>query len=431
MDSSPHADTDTHRHRGWRASVSVLLFLLAPTAMAQAPCSDTIVRRSLEQLGITFTDSNTVELITTGQEKFDRMFADIRDARKRVNLEYFNFRNDSIGKALFTLLAQRVADSVEVRAMFDSFGNASNDSPLRRKHLRTIRGWGIDVREFDPLRFPWINHAYHRDHRKIVTIDDRICYTGGMNVADYYIHGRPAYGQWRDMHMRLTGPVVADYDSVFRRMWNESFNEHLQAMPTDTTRTDTIAVTYGVQPTATIGVVDRRPGRHSKLMRKAYVAAIDAAQSHIQIVNPYPTNVRSVRRALRRALKRGVRVELMVSSKSDVPVTPDVVALEMKKLARRGALVYYNNDGFYHSKTMAIDGRFCTIGSTNLDARSFLFDYEVNSFILDTATTTRLEFIFDNDKHTCTEFHADDYRRRFNFGHRLQGWFFSLFRGFF
>ena len=166
-------------------------------------------------------------------------------------------------------------------------------------------------------------------------------------------------------------------------------------------------------------------------MRKAYVAAIDAAQERIQIVNPYPTNVRSVRRALRRALKRGVRLELMVSSKSDVPITPDIVAREMKKLAKRGAYVFYNNSGFFHSKTMAIDSRFCTIGSTNLDARSFLFDYEVNSFILDTLTTSHLEDIFEADKETCTEFHAEDYRRRFNFGHRLQGWFFSLFRGFF
>lgn len=399
--------------------------------------SDSLVRRSLEQLGVTFTSGNTVELITMGQRKFDLMFEDIRQARQRVNLEYFNFRNDSIGMALFDLLGQKATLGVDVNAMFDSFGNSSNDSPLHGRHLRDIRETGVDVRVFDPMRFPWFNHAYHRDHRKIVTIDGRVCYTGGMNVADYYIHGRPEYGQWRDMHMRLTGPVVAVYDTVFCRMWNKSFRQQLrpcaelapdaEMLPTLDARQTGGEISCGV----TIGVVDRRPGRYSKLMRKAYVAAIDAAQEYIQIVNPYPTNVKSVRRALRRALKRGVRLEIMVSSKSDVPITPDVVALEMKKLAKRGAEVYYNNDGFYHSKTMAIDGRFCTIGSTNMDARSFLFDYEVNSFILDTVTTARLQQIFEQDKLTCTVFRASDYRRRFNFGHRLQGHFFSLFRGFF
>ncbi len=439
-----------------RSSFSILLAALSITASAQtdaedsllvhdAPApqlhwadtsavrSDTVMRHALQQMGIHFTTGNTVELITTGQRKFQLLFEDIRRAQQQVNLEYFNFRNDSIGNALFDILGEKAAQGVAVNAMFDSFGNKSNDAPLRRRHLRNIRATGIDVRVFDPLRFPWINHAYHRDHRKVVVIDHSVCYTGGMNVADYYIHGRPRYGQWRDMHMRLTGPVVAAYDTVFTRMWHNSFGQP----PADAADSTFNLQTHlpwggagGGPPTATIGVVDRRPGRHSKLMRQAYVAAIDAAQRHIQIVNPYPTNVKSVRRALRRALQRGVDVEIMVSSKSDVPITPDVVALEMKKLAKRGARVYYNTDGFYHSKTMVIDSLFCTIGSTNLDARSFLYDYEVNSFIIDTTTCRQLLDIFDADRQTCIGFTHKDYRRRFNFGHRLLGHLFSLFRGF-
>ena len=432
------------------------VIIMAGTAFAlhaQTQTSDSLARRALEDLGITFTDGNTVELITTGREKFDLMFADLQAARCRVNLEYFNFRNDSIGNALFNLLATLVSQGVDVNAMYDSFGNSSNDAPLKNRHLAAIRATGVDVREFDPIKFPWFNHAFHRDHRKIVTIDGRVCYAGGMNVADYYIHGRPEYGEWRDMHMRLTGPVVHRYDSIFQRMWTDSFGEKIDALQPpcgqdmasggDGAASDTASAcadslfcfpTFSgltARQTATIGVVDRRPGRDSKLMRKAYVAAIDAAQERIQIVNPYPTNVRSVRRALRRALKRGVRLEMMVSAKSDVPITPDVVAREVRNLARHGADIYYNESGFYHSKTMAIDGRYCTIGSTNLDARSFLFDYEVNSFILDAHTTSQLEQIFEQDKETCSLFRAGDYRRRFNFGHRLQGWFFSLFRGFF
>lgn len=121
----------------------------------------------------------------------------------------------------------------------------------------------------------------------------------------------------------------------------------------------------------------------------------------------------------------------MVSAKSDVPITPDVVALEMKRLAKRGAEVYYNQTGFHHSKVMMVDGRFCTIGSTNLDARSFLFDYEVNSFILDPETTAELQNIFEQDKQHCTRFRAEDYRKQFSLGHRITGRFFSLFRGFF
>ncbi len=454
--------------------VSLLAVSAEDTPLGQSPSpeeangltSDQIVRRAFEQqLGIEFTDNNSVVLLHTGRDKFKAMFAAIRGARHYVHLEYFNFRNDSIGRALFTLLAEKVREGVEVRAMFDSFGNSSNDSPLRREHLDSIRATGVHVEEFDPLRFPWINHAYHRDHRKIVVIDGQVCFTGGMNVADYYIHGRPEYGEWRDMHMQLTGDAVAQYERIFARMWWQQSGEIILydgLSPTDVSQAPKVkngqvpvSVTVSVQeessvasrrapvtvpvlpdltPTAgqkVIGVVDRRPRETSKNMRRAYVAAIDAAREHIQIVNPYPVNVKSVRRAMRRALKRGIRLEIMVSAKSDVPITPDVVGLEMKKMAQCGAEVYYNQTGFHHSKVMMIDGRLCTVGSTNLDARSFLFDYEVNSFILDQSTTRQLQDIFEADKKHCTTFHASDYRRQFNLGHRITARFFSLFRGFF
>ncbi|MBQ6433052.1 MAG: cardiolipin synthase [Bacteroidaceae bacterium] len=397
--------------------------------------ADEIVREAFEQqLGVEFTSNNSVVLLHTGRDKFEAMFAAIRSAKHYVHLEYFNFRNDSIGKALFMLLEQKAAEGVEVRAMFDSFGNSSNDSPLKREHLEAVRAKGVQIEEFDPIRFPWINHAYHRDHRKIVVIDGLVCFTGGMNVADYYIHGRPEYGEWRDMHMQLTGDAVAQYQRIFARMWWQQTGEVLLDEKYLNVADNQLTLLPDQTPTAgqkVVGVVDRRPYATSKNMRRAYVAAIDAAREHIQIVNPYPVNVKSVRRAMRRALKRGIRLEIMVSAKSDVPITPDVVGLEMKKMAKRGAEVYYNQTGFHHSKVMMVDGRLCTVGSTNLDARSFLFDYEVNSFILDRPTTAQLQDIFEKDKQHCTIFHAEDYRRQFSLGHRITARFFSLFRGFF
>ncbi|MCR4995548.1 MAG: phosphatidylserine/phosphatidylglycerophosphate/cardiolipin synthase family protein [Bacteroidales bacterium] len=416
--------------------------------------SDTILRSTLErELGVEFTENNSVVLLHTGKAKFNAMFSAIRQARHYVHLEYFNFRNDSIGLALFQLLGEKAKQGVEVRAMFDSFGNSSNDSPLKNRHLRAIRAMGIQVEEFDPIKFPWINHAYHRDHRKIVVIDGAVCYAGGMNVADYYINGRPEYGEWRDMHMELTGDVVGQYQRLFARMWWQQTGEVLlderycasknadalsgevfeNVVPMVRSREE-FQLLKDSSSTAghkVIGVVDRRPRYTPKHMRQAYVTAIDAAKEHIQIVNPYPTNVKSVRRALRRALERGVRVEIMVSAKSDVPITPDVVALEMKHLAKRGAEVYYNQTGFHHSKVMMVDGRFCTIGSTNLDGRSFLFDYEVNSFILDLETTKQLQDLFEQDKHHCKRFYAEDYARQFSLSHRAIGRLFSLVRGFF
>ena len=393
---------------------------------------------ALRKLDVPFYSGNSVVLLPSGKEKFGDLFEAIRQARRYVHLEYFNYRNDSIGWALFGLLGEKAREGVEVRVMCDDFGNRSNDHPLTKTHLDSIRSMGIQIQMFDPLRFPWINHAYHRDHMKIAVIDGNIAYSGGMNVADYYIHGKPEIGSWHDMHMRMEGPVVAQYERIFSMMWEGETDEYLDSLQYQGTQ-EPIDVQYknlriDTTPdagTKTLAVVNRTPGKRSKLMRKAYVAAIDAAQHHIQIVNPYPTGVYSVRSALYRALKRGVRIEFMVSAKSDVPITPDVVAIQMKRLLSRGCEVYYYEEGFHHSKFMIVDDAFCTIGSANMDARSMLFDYEVNAFIFSESTTRQLQDIFERDKKKSTLLTKDGWKKRFNVWHRIVGRVFGAFKGFF
>ncbi len=393
---------------------------------------------ALKELGVPFYENNSVVLLPSGKEKFHDMFEAIRQARHFIHLEYFNYRNDTIGWALFGLLGQKAQEGVEVRVMCDDFGNRSNDHPLKKHHLDSIRSMGINIQIFDPMKFPWVNHFYHRDHMKIAVIDGNIAYSGGMNVADYYIHGKPEIGSWHDMHMRLEGPVVARYQQIFSKMWEGQTGEKLDSMQYAGIDKPMEDYYYNLRPDSTedvhgkkLAVVYRRPGKYSKLMRKAYVAAIDAAKKHIQIVNPYPTGVYSVRRALYRALKRGVRLEFMVSAKSDVPVTPDIVAIQMRRLMARGCEVYYYEEGFHHSKFMAVDDEFCTIGSANMDARSMLFDYEVNSFIFTPSTTQQLKQIFEFDKQKSTLLTKDGWKKRFNLWHRMVGRIFGAFKGFF
>jgi cardiolipin synthase len=133
-------------------------------------------------------------------------------------------------------------------------------------------------------------------------------------------------------------------------------------------------------------------------MRTFYVKAIDDACDSLRIINPYFTLTRSVKKAIKRAMKRGVKVEIMVSAKSDIPLTPEVVYYNVRKLQKRGAIVWFYQPGFHHSKIMMVDGRFCTVGSTNLDARSLRFDYEENAVILDREVTAQLDRMFDRDK---------------------------------
>lgn len=392
---------------------------------------------SLRELGVPFYEGGSVVLLPSGEEKFEDMFKAIRQARRYIHLDYFNFRNDSIGWALFGILGQKAAEGVQVRVVCDDFGNRSNDNPLTKQHLDSLQKMGIQVHIFDPMNFPWINHFYHRDHRKIVVVDGEIAYTGGMNVADYYLHGKPEIGEWHDMHMRLEGPVVQRYEEIFEETWKMETGEELNGDEYLGSGNKVSDYYYDLRPDTTqdvgqkqIAVVHRTPGKHSKDMRKAYVAAIDAAKHHIQIVNPYPTGIYSVRRALYRALKRGVRVEFMVSAKSDVPITPDVVGIQMKRLMKRGCEVLYYETGFHHSKYMVVDDELCTVGSANMDARSMLFDYEVNAFIFSPETTHDLQTIFERDKQQCTLLTPEGWKQRFSLGHRIIGRVFGAFKGF-
>ena len=400
----------------------VLPVLPAPAqaqAQAQAP-GDSLMRRYLAQEGIPVTRHNQVRLLMSGHDKFADLFSAIRRARHHIHLEYFNFRNDSIASTLFRLLAQKAKEGVEVRALFDAFGNSSNNRPLRRRHLDSIRAQGIEIVKFDPLKFPYFNHIAHRDHRKIVVIDGRVGYTGGMNIADYYIHGLPKVGAWRDMHARIEGDAVRYLQGIFLTMWNRETGQHVGGpayFPDMPALPDSLA-----RPVA---IVDRTPHRSPRAMRRAYIAAIDAAQRTVQIVNPYFVPTRSVRRALKRALRRGKEVEIMIPSVSDVPFTPEAALYYVHRLMKRGARVYLYNGGFHHSKVMMVDSAFCTVGSANLDARSLRHDYETNAFILHPATTAELTEMFARDRLNSTLLTPEVWKKRSGWK-KFVGWFAHL-----
>lgn len=408
---------------------SVLLFF---TCNVCAQTSDSLIVENLRNEGITFSHNNSVTLLMSGQEKFDDMFQAIRQARSSVHLEYFNFRNDSIASLLFRLLAQKAKEGVEVRALFDGFGNDSNNRPLKRKHLKQMRSVGIEIYEFDPVNFPWVNHVFHRDHRKIVVIDGKIAYTGGMNVADYYINGTEVVGEWRDMHCRIEGDEVNTLQKIFLRMWNKVTGQNVYGAKYYRGYHGADYIT-GLKPDTCctagkkmVGIINREPRVTNKIIRKFYTDAINEAKDSIKLVNPYLTLNNTLKRALRNAVERGVKVEIMVSAHSDIPLTPDCVFYNVHNLMQHGVDVWIYKKGFHHTKIIMVDGRFCTVGSANLNARSLNFDYEENAVIIDPCTTKELNDMFERDKaesFKLTEETWDEWRTPWQ---KFVGWFASL-----
>jgi cardiolipin synthase len=398
------------------SGIVTILFLMI-SLIGQARDSDSRIMNQMGVAGVKFYDGNEVRLIMSGREKFELMFEDIRNAKSSVHLEYFNFRNDSIASLLFDILREKRKQGVEVRALFDGFGNDSNNRPLKKHHIQSLRDDSIDIHEFDPVRFPWVNHIWPRDHRKIVVIDGHIAYTGGMNVADYYIVGTEQVGEWRDMHCRIEGPVVNELQDIFARIWQKVTKEQL-SNPKYYRGKD--------KGDMTVGIVNREPNKTNKIVRQLYINALDDAQDSIQIINPYFTLTPSVKKAIHRAIDRGVKVDILVSAKSDIPFTPDAVYYNVHKLMKRGANIWLYQPGFHHSKIMMVDGKFCTVGSTNLDARSLRFDYEVNALIVNTKITQELQDMFIRDTKKSVKLTPEEWNNFRTGWQKFRGWFANL-----
>lgn len=406
----------------------ILLFLLFFNLQATAQTSDSLIVDHLRDCGITFSHDNSVTLLVDGQEKFDDMFAAIRQAKSSIHLEYFNFRNDSIAGLLFDILAEKAKEGVEVRALYDAFGNSSNNSPLKKRHIRDLRSRGIEIFEFDPLHFPWVNHVFSRDHRKIVVIDGKIAYTGGMNVADYYINGTPRVGEWHDMHCRIQGTEVNTLQGIFINTWNKVTKQNLHGAKYFRGLGDD-SYFKGLKPDTTacaghkmVGIINREPRISNKIIREFYTNAIRFAQDSIRIINPYFTLNRSIKRALKKAVKRGVKVDIMLSVKNDIALTPDGGLYNAHQLMNHGCNIWMFKPGFHHTKIIMVDGKFCTVGSANLNARSLSWDYEANAVIVDPCTTRELNQIFDNEKKSSFLLTKEIWDKHRSRGKKFVGW---------
>lgn len=384
--------------------------------------SDSILINYLKEYKIKTTTKNELKLLKSGEEKFIDLFTEIEKAKHHIHLEYFNFRNDSIANLLFEVLGRKASEGVKVRAIFDAFGNWSNNQPLKKKHLKKIQEKGIEIVKFDPFTFPWINHAFHRDHRKIVIIDGKIGYTGGMNIADYYINGLPEIGEWRDMHIRIKGNAVNHLQDIFLDMWNKCTNQDVGGASYYPYKH---GLNFKESQVKEVAIVDRYPKRNPEDMRNIYAIAIESAENKVQIINPYFTPTKTIKKAIKKALKKGVKVEIMIPGKSDIGFTPDAALYIVNKLRKKGADIYIFNGGFHHSKIMMIDSTYCTVGSTNLNSRSLHYDYEVNAFIFDNETTSELISIFKEDQENSTLLTKEMYKQR-SLWKRFYGWFAHL-----
>ena len=362
------------------------------------------------------TYDNSIEIIVNGEEKFKELIHDIKNAKESINMLYFIIHDDKIGKYILELLEKKAQDGVEVRLLYDGFGSLLTP---RRAFKRLKNTPNAHVAEFFPVRLFSSSKLNHRNHRKIAVIDGKIAYLGGMNIGDEYMSRKKLV--WRDTHMRITGSAVNDIQKYFALDWEFSTNERL------TNRLSTFFPQPQKSPSkgAAVQIVASGPDCVEDEIESAMIKMLSNARKYAYIQTPYFVPDRMFLNAVTTAAMSGVDVRVMI------PGTPDKAYVYYTTMSYVGELLaagvkVYLYPGFIHSKSIAVDDEISTIGTTNIDIRSFSLHFELNAFIYDSRNCELCREIFFADQSRCTEMTPEKYKKRGLKNIILEG-FFRLF----
>ncbi|KAF1302481.1 MULTISPECIES: cardiolipin synthase [Enterococcus] len=338
---------------------------------------------------------NDLSFYTDGKEKFAALFADIKQAKDNVHVEYYAFFDDQIGNDFLNLLVEKAKEGVEVRVIFDPWG-AKGSSP---KFFDPLVAAGGKVTPFitsrDLIRKTRLN--YHL-HRKIVVIDGRIAWTGGFNVGDQYLSRSEKFGYWRDTHGRIVGTASFSLQEIFIKDWNASVQEDDDQLEYE----DRYFVLPETEGNVSMQIVSDGPETEEEILKSGFVKMILAAEEKIWIQTPYLIPDDTMINALLVAVRSGVDVRIMIPDMPDHAFIFRATQHYANYLHKRGVKIYSYNNGFLHAKTILMDDLISSFGSTNQDIRSYSLNFEVSAFVYDEEITKQMQEIFEKDRMNCT-----------------------------
>lgn len=350
-----------------------------------------------------YTNNNAIDIFTDGNRKFDELLADIECAEHHIHLVYYIVRDDELGRRLMKALVKKASEGVEVRFLYDHIGSLA----LPRKYFRGLRAAGGKEAAFFPSRIPFLNlKINYRNHRKLAIIDGRIGYIGGFNVGNEYLGLNKHFGEWRDTHLKVQGGAVLQMQAQFIMDWNLAA---AIKMPLDA---NYFPYPHDVNGIIGMQLVASGPDTEYQEIKNAYIKMIYSAKKTICLQTPYFVPDESLMTALRIAALSGVKVSIMLPSKPDHFFVYWATHSYLGELLASGAKVYLYERGFLHAKTLVVDRKVASVGTANLDIRSFKLNFEMNAFIYDTDTAAELADIFGDDAESCCELTMADYDNR-------------------
>lgn len=351
------------------------------------------------------TENNAVDIFTDGKEKFDQLLKDIKSAKKSIHLQYYIFKNDGIGSKLIQALVEKAKEGVEVRLLYDELGSRT----LRKKVFKELKAAGGHVEVFFPSKFHLINFRLnYRNHRKLGIIDGYIGYIGGFNVGDEYLGLNKKFGYWRDTHLRIIGTAVYAIQTRFILDWNQATDQHeINYSPSYFPgKTDEIIGNIGMQ------IVSSGPDSEWEQIKNGYIKMITAAKESVYIQTPYFIPDASLLDTLRIAALSGVDVRIMIPNKPDHMFVYWATFSYIGEMLKAGAKVYIYENGFIHAKTLMVDRKITSVGTANIDMRSFRLNFEVNAFIYSEQIANKLTDGFIADMKLSSPLSLDTYSKR-------------------
>ncbi|MYL49618.1 cardiolipin synthase [Halobacillus litoralis] len=338
------------------------------------------------------SQNNEVEIFTDGQKKFHALIEDLEKAEDHIHLLYYILRDDNLGHRLADVLKKKAMEGVEVKLLYDDMGSRL----LKRSYIRSLKEAGVQVESFFPSLIPKVNMKInYRNHRKLAIIDGEIGYIGGFNIGDEYLGFSKRFGYWRDTHLRVEGEAVNNMQTRFILDWNHA------------SRRDIVYEQryYQSKPKGDVGmqIVSSGPDSEWEQIKHGYLKMILSAKEYVYIQTPYFIPDDSLLDALRVAVLSGVDVRIMIPNKPDHPFVYWATFSNIGDMLKAGANIYVYQKGFLHAKTIVVDGKIASVGTANIDVRSFRLNFEVNAFLYHPEVAQSLADRFHEDIVESTE----------------------------
>ena len=362
-------------------------------------------KMNFNQSGAKYTTNNNANVYVNGEDKFKQLIEDIKNAKRYIHIEYYIFKNDQIGKIIINELTKKANDGLEVRLLVDSMGSRK----LTKKAIKEYLEAGGKFSLFFPGILPHINtRINYRNHRKIVVIDGEYGYVGGFNVGKEYISKDPQIGFWRDTHVRIIGDAVEDLNERFLLDWCYAADEEIEDYEKYSPKCNKSTDDVGIQ------IVTSGPDHKEQYIRNAYIKLINNAKENVYLETPYLVPDAPILEALKISALSGVDVRIIIPGKPDHFFMQWVASSYIGELLEAGIKIYKYQDGFIHAKTIVVDSTVISIGTANLDIRSFKLNFEVNAFIFDDRIAKDGEIQFMKDIQKSEEVTKEIYNNRSN-----------------